>query len=102
MKGLGAALAQQQEDGKVCICVTITECNYAITELETLGFVWAAKLFCPKQFGTVLGHVNRPCCPYISPQFKEPFTKLAHWEMVIQELNLDICHRSGKNNYVAI
>lgn len=24
MKGLGAVLAQQQEDGKVCICVTIT------------------------------------------------------------------------------
>lgn len=48
------------------------ERNYAITELETLGFVWAAKLFCPKQFGTALRHVNRPCCLYISPQFEEP------------------------------
>ena len=50
-KGLGAVLAQQQDDGKVhpiafaSRSVSTHERNYAITELETLALVWAVKLF---------------------------------------------------------
>ena len=56
-KGLGAVLAQEQEDGKVhpiafaSRSLTAAEQNYAITELETLGLVWAAKLFRPYILG---------------------------------------------------
>ena len=32
---------------------------------------------------------------------KNPSSKLVHWAMTIQELDLDIRHRSGKSNRVA-
>ena len=71
-KGLGAVLAQEQEDGKVhpvafaSRSLSHNERNYAITELETLSLVWAAKLFHPY----LLGHhciVYRSCCLHFPP-----------------------------------
>ena len=50
-EGLGAVLAQQQSDGKVHPIAYASrslnphEHNYGITELETLGLVWAVKVF---------------------------------------------------------
>ena len=50
-RGLRAVLAQQQTDGQVhpiafaSRSLTVPERNYAITELETLGLVWALKIF---------------------------------------------------------
>ena len=50
-EGLGAVLAQQQSDGKVHPIAYASrslnphERNYGITELETLGLVWAVKTF---------------------------------------------------------
>ena len=50
-RGLGAVLAQQQPDGQVhpiafaSRSLTPPELNYGITELETLGLVWAMKIF---------------------------------------------------------
>ena len=106
-KGLGAVLAQQQEDGRVhpvafaSRSLSPNERNYAITELETLGLVWAAKLFRPY----ILGHrcvvfTDHAACTSLLNS-KNPSSKLVRWAMVIQELNLDIRHRSGKSNYVA-
>ena len=52
-EGLGAVLAQQQSDGKVHPIAYASrslnphEHNYGITELETLGLVWAVKVFVP-------------------------------------------------------
>ena len=57
-EGLGAVLAQQQEDGQIhpiafsSRSLSPHEKNYGITELETLGLVWAVKLFRPY----ILGH----------------------------------------------
>ena len=57
-RGLGAVLAQQQVDGKVhpiafaSRSLNPAEQKYTITELETLGLVWAVKLFRPY----ILGH----------------------------------------------
>ena len=71
--GLGAVLAQQQEDGKVhpvafaSRSLSPNERNYAIAELVTLGLVWAAKLFRPY----LLGHhciVYRSCPLHFPPQ----------------------------------
>ena len=50
-QGLGAVLAQQQEDDQVhpvafaSRSLSPAEQRYSITELETLGLVWAVKLF---------------------------------------------------------
>ena len=58
--GLGAILFQRQEDGKIhpiafaSRSLNVHEKNYGITELETLGLVWAARLCC----------VHGPCCLY--------------------------------------
>ena len=99
--------AQQQDDGKVhpiafgSRSLTEAESNYAITELETLGLVWAAKLFRPY----ILGHrcivfTDHAACTSLLAA-KNPSSKLVRWAMAIQELDLDIRHRSGKSNHVA-
>ena len=49
--GLGAALSQKQEDGRLHPIAYAfrklqpAKINYGITELETLGIVWAVKYF---------------------------------------------------------
>ena len=105
-RGLGAVLAQQQTDGQVhpiaftSRSLTVPEHNYAITELETLGLVWALKIF----RAYLLGHHcivftdHAACTSLLTNQHPSP--KLARWAMVIQELDLDIRHRSGKSNLV--
>ena len=56
-KGLGAVLAQQQEDDKVhpiafaSRSLNAQKNNYGIAEMETLAVVWAAKLFRPYLLG---------------------------------------------------
>ena len=74
------------------------EKNYAVTELEGLGVVWAAKHFCPYLYGhqcdVFTDHValkSLLCTP-------RPSGKLARWGMAIQELDLHIHHQSGKKN----
>ena len=55
--GLGAVLSQKQEDGNLHPIAYASwklqpaERNYGITELETLGLVWAAKYFRPYLLG---------------------------------------------------
>ena len=59
MEGLGAVLGQKREDGHVHPVAYASrslnphEKNYSITELETLGLVWAVKHFRPY----LLGHL---------------------------------------------
>ena len=76
------------------------EQKYTITELETLGLVWAVKLLRPY----ILGHrcivvTDHAACTSLLTA-KNPSSKLVRWAMSIQELDLDICHRSGKSNQV--
>ena len=105
--GLGAVLAQEQTDGQVhpiafsSRSLSVHERNYGITELETLGLVWAVKLFRPY----ILGHrcvvlTDHAACTSLLGS-ANPSSKLARWAMAIQELDLDIRHRSGKTNRVA-
>ena len=105
--GLGAVLAQQQSDGKVhpiafaSLSLTGAEKNYAITEVETLGLVWAVKLFCPYILGRrcIVFTVFAACTSLLTA--KELSSKLVRWAMTIQEFDLDIRHRAGKSNRVA-
>ena len=107
LKGLGAVLAQQQADDKVhpiafaSRSLSFHERNYGITELETLGLIWAAKLFRPYLLGhhCVVFTDHSACTSLLSSP--HPSSKLARWAMAIQVLDLDIRHRSGKSNCVA-
>ena len=104
ISGLGAVLGQKQEDGHVhpiayaSRCLQPHETNYAITELETLAVVWAVKQF----RAYILGHkctvyTDHSACTSLL-NTPNPSAKLARWAMIIQEMNLQIEHRSGKSN----
>ena len=106
-KGLGAVLAQQQEDGKAhpiafaSRSLNAQERNYGITEMETLAVVWAAKLFRPYLLGLHCEVItDHAACTSLLSQ-RNPSPKLARWAMCIQELDLKIRHRPGKSNLVA-
>ena len=74
------------------------EKNYGISELETLGLVWAVRYFRPY----LLGH---PCVVYTDHaaclsilNTKKPSGTLAIWALTIQEMDLAIKHKAGKRN----
>ena len=83
--GLGAVLAQKQEDGSVRPVAYASrtlqnhEKNYRVTELEGLGVVWATKHFRPYLYG-------HPCDVYTDHEAlkallntPQPSGKLARW-----------------------
>ena len=63
--------------------------------------VWAAKLFRPYLLGHAWNVItDHAACTSLS-KFSKSIFKLAHWAMVIQELDLTITRCSGKSNHVA-
>ena len=102
--GLGAVLSQKQQDGRLHPVAYASrklqpaEENYAITELETLGIVWAVKYFRPYLLGhKVIVYSDIAACMSLL-NCSNPSPKLARWAMIVQEMDLTIKHRSGKNN----
>ena len=104
LEGLGAVLGQKQADRHVhpvayaSWSLHVHEKNYSITELETLGLIWAVKHFRPY----ILGHhatvlTDHSACTSLLNTSK-PSAKLARWAMIIQEFDLTIKHRSGRSN----
>ena len=102
--GLGAVLSQLQDDGVVHPIAYASrsldkhERNYGISELETLGLVWAVRYFRPY----LLGH---PCVVYTDHaaclsilNSARPSGKLARWALTIQEMDLVIKHKAGREN----
>ena len=102
--GLGAILAQSHEDGTVhpiayaSRTLQLHEKNYATTELEALGIVWAIKHFHHYLYGhhcevytdhePLIALLNTP----------HPSGKLARWGLILQDVDLVIRYRSGKKN----
>ena len=104
IRGLGAVLSQTQEDGSIHPIAYASrsldkhEQNYGISELETLGLVWAVRYF----RNYLLGH---PCIVYTDHvaclsilNTNRPSGKLARWALTIQEMDLTIQHKPGKKN----
>ena len=102
--GLGDTLSQEQGDGSVHPVAYASrslnkhERNYGISELETLGLVWAVRYFRPY----ILGH---PCIVYTDHvaclsilNTDKPSGKLARWALTIQEMDLTIRHKAGHAN----
>ena len=92
-------LGKKQADGHVhpvayasCRSLHVHEKNYSITELETLGLIWAVK---QDHHTTVL--TDHSACTSLLNTSK-PSAKLARWAMIIQEFDLTIKHRSGRSN----
>ena len=101
--GLGAVLAQEQGGAVRPIAFASRslqphEKNYGVTEMEGLGVVWAVKHFRPYLYGhkcTVYTDHEALKAILNTPQ---PSGKLARWGMAIQELDITIIHRPGRNN----
>ena len=102
--GLGAVLSQMQDDGTIhpiayaSRSVDKHEKKYGISELETLGLVWAVCYFRPY----LLGH---PCTVYTDhaaclaiQNTPKPTGKLARWALTMQEMDITIKHKAGKKN----
>ena len=103
-EGLGAVLAQRQEDQSVRPIAYASrtllphEKNYGISEMEALAVVWAVKHFRIYLYGhkchvftdheALKSLLNTP----------HPSGKLARWGLALQELNLEIHYRPGKRN----
>ena len=95
---LGAVLSQMQEDGTIhpvayASCSTDKhERNYGISELETLGLVWAVRYFLPY----ILSH---PCAVYTDHAaclsiLNKP-NRQENWQ---DRLSLSIKHKAGTKN----
>ena len=105
-ESLGAVPAQQ-DDGQVhpiafsSHSLSVHYINYGITELETLGLVWAVKIFRPYilERRCIVFTDHAACTSLLSTSNLS--LKLARWAMAIQEHDLDIRHRSGRSNRVA-
>lgn len=101
--GIGTVLAQKQPNGSVhpiayaLHSLQLAERNYGISELETLGFAWAVKLF----WHYILGY---PCTAYTDHaaclsllNSRNPSTKLVRWALTIKEINLTDKEKKNAN-----
>ncbi|CAJ0745683.1 3178_t:CDS:2 [Entrophospora sp. SA101] len=74
------------------------EKNYAATELECLGIIWAIKHFhtylSGSKFKLIIDHA---ALKYLN-NMKEPKGKLACWIMTLQSYNFEVERRSGKKH----
>ena len=101
---ISAVLAQTQPDGSIRPIAYASrtlqqhEQNYGVTELETLGVVWAVRHFRYYLYG------NR-CDVYTDHEalkallnILHPSGKLARWGLFLQELDIHIHYRPGHKN----
>ena len=101
--GLGAVLSQDQ-GGQLYPTTYASrsldphECNYRISELETLGLVWEVRYFRPYILGhrTTVYTDHAACTSLLNTAW--PSGKLAQWALMIQKIDLIIKYRSGKSN----
>ena len=105
--GLGAVLAQQQDNGSVASIAYASrtlqphEKNYGVTELEALGVVWAVKHFRPYLYGHKCHVVTDHEALKSLLNTPHPSGKLARWGLAIQELDLQIHYRPRRVNQAA-
>ena len=103
-EGLGAVLAQRNcDDNSVHLIAYASrtllphEKNYAISELQGLGVVWAVKHFRHYLYG-------HKCYVYTDHEALKALintphpSELARWGLALQEMDLEICYRPGKRN----
>ena len=102
--GLGAILAQTHEDGATHPIAYASrtlqqhERNYAATELEALGIVWAVKHFHHYLYGhhCEVYTDHKPLIALLNTP--HPSGKLARWGLTLQDVDLVIRYRPGKSN----
>ena len=105
--GLGAVLSQEQADGSMRPIAYASrtlqphERNYAATEMEALGVVWAVRHFRQYLYGHRCHvHTDHEALKSLLNN-PHPSGKLARWGLAIQELDLVIHYKPGRTNQKA-
>ena len=105
--GLGAVLAQKQCDGTVRLVAYASrtlqpyERNYGVTELEALGVVWTVKHFRHYLYGHHCNDFTDHEALKSLLNTPHPPGKLARWGLALQEVDLSISYRPGRQNMLA-
>ena len=105
--GLGSVLSQEQDDATVRPIAYASrtlqkhERNYGISELEALAVVWATKHFHVYLYGHKCKVLTDHSALKSLLNTPHPSGKLARWGLALQELDLDIVYRPGKQNSAA-
>ena len=97
-EGVGAVLAQRQEDQSVWqiayasrTLLAHESSNYGISEMEALAVVWAVKHFRNYLYGHNFQVFTNHEAMTSLLNIPHPSGKLARWGLVLQELDLEIC-----------
>lgn len=98
---IGAVLSQRDEHGELPVAyasrqLKAPEINYSVTERECLAIVWAVKYFQPYLYGRSFEiHTDsRPLRWLLN--VKDPSSRLARWNLRLQEYDFKIIHKPGK------
>ena len=97
--GLGAVLAQKQDDGTVRPVAYVSrtlqphERNYGVTELEALGVVWVVRHFRHYLYGHHCDVFTDHEALRSLLNMPHPSGKLARWVLALQEVDLAIFYR---------
>ena len=103
-QGLGAVLAQKEEDGLIQLIAFASRTlqphvwNYGITELEGLVVVWAMKHFRHYLYGHKCEVFTDHEALKSLLSTPHPSGKLARWGLTLQEFDVKIRYRPGRAN----
>ena len=102
--GLGAVLSQDHGDTKERVVAYASkktgplEQNYSACELECLALVWAVKHFREYLLGRTTTVVTDHWALKWLLTLENAAPRLQRWRMTLQEYNLDIVHKAGKQH----
>ena len=102
--GLGAILAQFDEEGNEYVCeyasrlLKGSEIHYTITEKECLSVIWAIKLFRHFLYGTHFTVVTDHKALLWLINLKDPNGRLARWHLYLLPHQITFIHREGKKH----